>query len=190
MSKPRNQSGPGARPRPAVTVAIGAVMALYGASVLLTIPAALESGSVVRARVIGPLAWIWTAGAPWRDWIFAGIFWVASAAFALGGICVILRRTWGMRVAIAALATYLLMVAVDGALMISLALGLVTFDAADPAFKHLSGPLTSLQPTFWRWALLPLTLETLAILTAFVWVRRVLAWERRARDDAGDCVGQ
>ena len=167
------------RLRRAVTATIGGALAIYGLWILLRIPATLRSTWLVSPpRITGPLAWIWTVGSPWLNWILVGTNWVVCAVLVAGGIAVIMRDSRGMRAAAAASAVEVIMSVPTILLMLSFALGWVAFDTSDSRLRQLAESPLALQ-RYISWAgVAYLLVESSLFGGAFVWLRRELAITR------------
>lgn len=119
-------------------------------------------------RSTGDLAWFWNLGLPWSTYAMQAMAWVAAGAMVVGGVSVVGRWLPGMRVGLIALALSALMLAVKAGAALSLALGWLQLGY--PPF----GPLRTVPPWIWWWALLPVSIQIVVVVVAIVWVWREL----------------
>jgi len=165
--------------RSGVTSFIGLVMVAYGVNILARIPSTWRVllFPPQSVRWTGRLAWVWTIGSPWRDWILTEINWLISAAFVVGGIGVIARRPWGIRVALPALVVSAVNLADLLLFTVSAAVGWVIPPANIGGLHRLS---VAWQHRIWWYGAVTTAMLMGLLLGTFFWLRwEGRTWEQR-----------
>ena len=164
--------------RSGVTTFIGLVMVAYGVNILARIPSMWRVALFPPQSVhlTGRLAWVWTIGSPWMDWIMTEINWLTAAAFVVGGVGVIARRPWGIRVALPALVVSAVMLASLLLFAVSAAVGWVVPPANIGGLHRLP---VAWQRRIWWWGAIATAMLMAVRLGAFFWLRWVgRTWEQ------------
>jgi hypothetical protein len=165
----------------AFRVILGAVIALFGAVKLAHLPAVIFWVShPLRTEGTPAWMWMWEAGTPWKTWLLIAYSGLISAAGIVGGVCVIRKVAWGMRVLAVAMMVRLAreLIGLPGILL--LALGVTSLhDYEDPRLQALRQMPEGTQQLAWWSGLVSEVFIIVCICLVLLWLRRVL---RRLRE--------